>query len=181
MLEFFQSIGDWFVANKTAILITLSGVDFGALVTLLGYFFKQRKSIDANTQSTNELNLLLKANEQHNKDMEELKAENHDLKLQVESMKTNEEILLAKLNAMLDVQSLVYATIKDEPTRVAVGNILANAKYSETNTRNKLKNDLNTLKEKVAEQVKSLNETVENVVEDVESTVDNSKPIALRY
>lgn len=180
MVEFFQNIGQWFTENKEAIVLFFSSIDFAALGAALFWLYKQKKSIEANTSETKQLNTLLKDSEQHNKDMEELKAENHELKLQVEGLKSNEDLLLVKLNAMLDVQSLVYATIKDESTRVAVNNILSNAKYNETATRNKLNTELEALRKKVAEQSKALEETVNKAVEQSEVLVNIDKPIVTR-
>lgn len=173
MLEFFKNIGQWFIEHKTAITLTLSTIDFGALTGLVAAYFAQRKQIKLNTDATKALNESIKANKQLTKDMEVLKEENLQLKKQLDDMLHNEELLMVKLNAMLDVQSLVYATIKDEPTRVAVGNILANAKYNETSTRANLKKQLKELKDKVAEQSKMLSETVKVVAEETEHIVDN--------
>lgn len=180
MLEFFQNIGNWFVENKNAIMITLSGVDFAGIGTMLYYFFKQKKAISENTSETKLLRKLLKDAEQSNKDMADLKAENTELKNELKEVKSNEESLLMKLNAMLDVQSLVYATIKDEKTRVAVNNILANAKYNENATRNKLYEELELLRQKVVEQSKQLEETVSAGIATSETIINNDKPFVTR-
>ena len=68
---------------------------------------------------------------------------------------------------MLEVQSIVYSTIKDEKVRSTVNNLLVNAKYAETATRAELQKQVEELKAKVAEQVDQLNKTVETVSDSV--------------
>ena len=84
------------------------------------------------------------------------------------------DTLMTKVNAILDVQSLVYQTIKDENTRVAVNNILTNAKYAVTEQRAQLIKELNSLKEEnariTAESNAKIEETVEKATAIIEAT-----------
>lgn len=182
MLEFFKSIGDWFVTNKSAILLTISSIDFSALMVLGYNYFRQRHEVKANTASTEALNSALAANNKLVDDVEEIKKENKALKEELNNMMQSQELLLNKLNAMLEVQSIVYSTIKNESTRVTVSNILSNAKYAETTTRAKVKEELESLREQVAEQAKALSDKVQTVVDDTKSIVDTGvKQVITRY
>ena len=79
---------------------------------------------------------------------------------------------MTKVNAILDVQSLVYQTIKDENTRVAVNNILTNAKYAVTEQRAQLIKELNSLKEENARITAESNAKVEETVEKATAIIE---------
>ena len=85
------------------------------------------------------------------------------------SVVNSTDVLITKVNAMLDVQSLVYQTIKDEATRTAVNNILTNAKYAVTAQRAELIKELNALKEETAKQNAENNARVEEAVAKAEA------------
>lgn len=179
-MTWLYNIGRWFVEWKDAIVITLAGLDFAALAGLGIALFKQNKKVDNNTNATDTLNKSIEGNKNLTDDVHTIVRENAELKEELKELKHSEELLVTKLNAMLDVQSLVYATLKDEPTRVAVGSILANAKYNETSSRLKLKKQLEQLKKEVSEKNKLLEEKVNKTVTEAEEIVDN-KTIATRY
>ena len=71
-----------------------------------------------------------------------------------------------------DVQSLVYQTIKDESTRIAVNNILTNAKYAVTEQRAQLIKELNALKEENARITAESNAKVEESVAKATSIIE---------
>jgi hypothetical protein len=171
-MEWFNSIGQWFVDNKENIsAFVMSGNLMGFIANIV-LLVKSLSGIKVNTSSTNALTEALASNEQYKTDIAKLSNDNETLKSELSALKADfadlkaqNELSLNKLSAMLDVQSLVYATIKDEPTRVAVLNILANAKYSETTQREKIKQELTALKEQVQE---TTNETLAKVTDTVE-------------
>lgn len=179
-MEWFNSIGNWFVEHYEGLMAFVSSSNFVAFVANIVLLVKTVFGLKANNAATKTLNDTLVNNAQLTNDMAELKktnealvAENAELKSTLEAMKTEEDLILSKLSAILDVQSLVYATIKDEPTRVAVLNILANAKYVETNQRNKLKEELVNLKEMLAEKTAEAVEQVSDAVEKATAIVEN--------
>ena len=171
MIEFIRNIGQWFVENKNGIIIALSSVDFAALGTLIYHVVKQRLENKEGVTETKKLSKLLAENETLNEEVKTLKAENKELKKDVHTIKDQNELILNKMNAVLEVQSIVYSTIKDETTRVTVGNIINTAKHDEFQVRAKLYEELETLKRRVAEQSKVLEDTVNKTISDVETTV----------
>lgn len=184
-MEWFESIGQWFVDNKEAIVMFVTSGNFVGFIANIALLIKAIFGIKTNTSSTNALTETFKEHKELKEgvskisnDNESLKSEVTTLKEEITELKTQNELLLSKLSAMLDVQSLVYATIKDEPTRVAVLNILANAKYSETTQRNKLKEELVALQE---ELMKNTNKTVEQVTEAVEKATAIVENTPQRY
>lgn len=174
MIEFIRNIGQWFVENKNAIVIALSSIDFAALGTLLYHIVKQRGEYKEGVTETKKLSDLLDKNETLNDEVKTLKNENEELKKDVGTIKEQNEIILNKMNAVLDVQSIVYSTIKDETTRVTVGNIINLAKHDEIQVRAKLYEELESLKRKVVEQSKVLEDTINKTISDAETTVQPS-------
>ena len=79
---------------------------------------------------------------------------------------------MTKVNAILDVQSLVYQTIKDENTRVAVNNMLTNAKYAVTEQLAQFIKELNSLKEENARITAESNAKVEETVEKATAIIE---------
>ena len=188
-MDWLQNIGQWFVNNKDVIITFITGIDFTALLTMLWGLYKQHKAITNNTLSTNALNANLKQNEMLQLELTSLKNEIEDTKNENMSLKTAildlqyiEKSLVNKLNAMLDVQSIVYATIKDENTRATVNSILTNAKYAENTTKAKLREELENLKKIVSEQSKASEQQVKDVVANAEAILENTKnEINMRY
>ena len=82
--------------------------------------------------------------------------------------------LTKKLNAVLDVQSIVYATIRDDNTRNAINSILANAKFNETadETRQKLMQEVEDLKAKLAEEMEKVKTMTEEASTKLEEIVE---------
>ena len=92
--------------------------------------------------------------------------------------------LTTKLNAILEVQSVVYSTIKNEDIRNTVNALLVNAKYAETANRAKLRKEIDDLKAKVASQVTEVQATVEkasDVVKNIVSPKAESTDNIVRY
>ena len=180
-MEWFASIGQWFTENKENISAFVMSGNLAGFIANIVLLVKSLCGIKLNTSSTNALTEALAANEQYKTDIAKLSEDNETLKDQLNTLNTDfadlkaqNEMLLNKLSAMLDVQSLVYATIKDEPTRVAVLNILANAKYSETSQREKIKQELTALKEQVKETTTETLAKVADTVEKATAIVENN-------
>lgn len=174
MKEFFVNIANWFMIHKDEIIVTLttfitSGV-FANIIALI----RQHKALKATTDAADNLANTSEKVEAIGQAVIKLHEENEVLTAKVNETVSTMDILLTKVNAMLDVQSLVYATIKDEKTRVAVNNILTNAKYAVTEQRAKLLEQLATLREQITQKAKDdvakVNEAVEKAVSIVEAT-----------
>ena len=178
MMEFITNIGNWFVINKDSIIgFVLSG-QFATLIGAVVLLVRNLKSTKNNTEQAKTLNQSLEANKVladtskiTKENSEFLKDAQDKLKNQVDEFEAKLDAKMAmvtdKINAMLEVQSIVYSTIKDEKVRSTVNNLLVNAKYAETATRAELQKQVEELKAKVAEQVEQLNKTVETVSDSV--------------
>lgn len=196
MMEFLVNIGSWFVINKDAIIgFVLSG-QFATLLGAVVLLVRNLKSTKNNTEQAKTLNQSLEANktlvstsEIVKENSEFLKEAQDKLKNQVNEFEAKLDAKMAmvtdKINAMLEVQSIVYSTIKDEKVRNTVNNLLVNAKYAETATRAELQRQVEELKAKVAAQVEQLNKTVEtasdSVVKIVKGDTESKEETVTRY
>ena len=179
MIEWFQSIGNWVVTNKDAIVTTLSAIATSGVGVNLWQFFKNRKIVTENTKNASELVAALKENEllkpavaKVEEVLSTVKEKQVALEKKVIDSINGIDTLVTKVNAILDVQSLVYQTIKDESTRIAVNNILTNAKYAVTEQRAQLIKELNTLKEENARITAESNAKVEESVAKATSIIE---------
>lgn len=77
-----------------------------------------------------------------------------------------------KLDAIIEVQSIVYSTIKDPKARANVANILTSAKHLAEQTKAELINKLDSLKKELETQSKKSQENIQNVVEQAKQTMD---------
>ena len=179
MIEWFQSIGNWVVTNKDAIVTTLSAIATSGVGVNLWQFFKNRKIVTENTKNASELVAALKENEllkpavaKVEEMLSTVKEKQVALEKKVIDSINGIDTLVTKVNAILDVQSLVYQTIKDENTRIAVNNILTNAKYAVTEQRAQLIKELNALKEENARITAESNAKVEESVAKATSIIE---------
>lgn len=179
MIEWFQSIGNWVVSNKDAIVTTLSAIATSGVGVNLWQFFKNRKIVTENTKNASELVAALKENEllkpavaKVEEVLSTVKEKQVALEKKVIDSINGIDTLVTKVNAILDVQSLVYQTIKDESTRIAVNNILTNAKYAVTEQRAQLIKELNALKEENARITAESNAKVEESVAKATSIIE---------
>lgn len=174
MIEFFNNIWIWITENIETILLWLSTfATSGAAANLVAYF-KTAKVTRENTNSTKELKESITEVKTLQAEVSDLTEKNAVMEKRLTEACNISDILLTKINAILDVQSLVYTTIKDEKTRTAVNNILTNAKYAVTEQRAKLLEQLEALKEQLKQsnidnEVK-VTEAVEKAVAIVEAS-----------
>ena len=183
MIEFFNNIGNWFMTNKDAILLYISSGQFLVIVGMIAEMVKVIKSVKNNTKSTGDLNNSVKENrkllnrtESVEKNTDEIAKIQAEIKDQYskswEKIQETLELQTNKINTVIEVQSIVYSTIKDEKVRNTVNNLLTTAKYAETATRAELQRQVEELKETVADKVQQINELVNEKVEKVVSTVN---------
>lgn len=188
MMEFFHNIWLGILENKDEIIMFLTSSSFISFVVAIIGIWKTNKSTKANTKSTDALNGALITNEKNCQDSELAASNTEEIKTFLSKM--NEflvgleakvdaklEAHTNKMNAMIEVQSIVYSTIKDEKVRNTVNNLLVNAKYSETATRAELKRQIEELKNQVAEKSAQLTEFVNNATTKVEAIVDGNEEV----
>lgn len=176
-MEWFNNIGKWFQENCNSFLMWLQTFDIVGLIAMIVMVIKQAIATKSNTGNVKLLTKALKENETVTTSLVRLKTENEELQTLVKTQdkKVNDVVdaadkILVKVNAMLDVFSLVYQTIKNEDTRVAVNNILMNARYNETATRK-------ALMEKVEEMQQTVEQLMQDTSEKVNDVVNQSKQL----
>ena len=196
MMEFLNNCYQWIVENSEKIIMVLQSTQFASLVAGAVFLWKTIVSTKRNTASSEKLDETVSKNNKMSGDVSEIRKENQTLKKQNDELKerisefekkfdefTNkinsklesEQVSLTKkLNAVLDVQSIVYATIRDDNTRNAINSILANAKFNETadETRQKLMQEVEDLKVKLAEEMEKVKTMTEEASTKLEEIVE---------
>lgn len=191
MVEFFQNIFNWFVENKDEIVLFFTSSNFVAFISAIVLFIRQIKANKAGTAVNKELNQSLSGVATVGADIVTLKETNDNTNTEVKKLendldKFNADItdtldtVMAKLNAVIEVQSIVYSTLKDETIRQNVNGILTDAKYAETATRAALESEIEELKQKVNTKMEAVKEVVEVAAEKVHKVV-STKNKASRY
>ena len=193
MIEFFQSIGSWLVYHKDTILLTVMSTEFAGLVAAICGIFKSRKVTssntlankalsenitelsDANTEVVNATTEAVKTIKSMTTEVTALKEELSILKKELDVTKEQNSIITSKLDAILEVQSIVYSTIKDSQTRTTVANILTNAKHTVLNQTVKIKEEVQSLKDKLNEKVKEIQDFATQASDHVDAIIS---PIA---
>ena len=186
MMEFLKSCYMWIVENYKEIIMVLTSAQFASLVSGLFLLWKNVKSTRENVTSSGKLNETLGTTNKMRDDVAELKQtvdvlrnQNSDLKKETdrlnESVKEYQEVVLKKVNCMLEVQSIVYSTIKDETIRTTVNSILTNAKYTETATRAKLKEEVANLKDRLEKETERVKEITESATKNIAYIVEPDK------
>lgn len=194
MIEFLKNLWQWVLNNKDAIVTFITSAQFVGFVSAIIMIVKNIKASKDNTastkiltDSTDALNESLKGNELVKSAMEKVNSSIQESLKSVDGFENKIQefngycsdqftVLSEKINAMLEVQSIVYSTIKDESIRTSVNNILLSAKYSEEEIQNSLQKQIDELKAKIKENAEvmqtvvdesatKLAETTEKIVE----------------
>ena len=189
MIEWFENIWEWIIANRDNIVTFITSTDFAATVAAVFALFKWNKSTKRNTLSIDDVNGTMKKQQSIEGDVLDTKTEVHDVNSKVDVVR--EEILdclskteliesrlnqltdelMTKLNAMLEVQNIVYATIKDDAIRNAVNSVIVSAKHSDANSKIKLQEELDKLRDELKTKNAELDAAVSKVVEKVVAEV----------
>lgn len=186
MVEFFKNLFTWFVEHKDEIVVFFTSTNFAAVVSSVILLIKQIKATrNTNKSVENSSSILDKAVElaQHVTSVSDKASstENNteEIKVKIDSVNkqfVNElEILQQKLNAMLEVQTIVYNSMKDETARKNVFNLLTQAKLVETSKYAELEQQVESLKKKVDEKVNDVQSVVEETVTTVQNVVGTKK------
>ena len=189
MNEFFANLGNWFIENKDSIILWLQSIGLGGIVGAIANIIVAGKRIKANTLSTdNLLNALPIVGETKQsvdalvERIDKLEADNKALQeentIRFTEIQNSLDSILAKVNALVETESVKSQTIKDETIRTTVGNVLTNAKYNETQTRAKLLEMIAALKQKMQEKNAADTEEVTKALNVAQSLIEPTAEVA---
>lgn len=177
-MTWLENIGKWFVENKETILAVLTAIQSSGLIGFIAWAVKSTKQVKLNTKTTETLNKSITCVDGLNVEVTEMKDVNKTLiekceylENQMNDLQNSMDILLTKVDAMIEVQSVVYTTIKDDKTRATVNNLLTNAKYAVTEQRKKLIDELESLRQQIKTQAEAQKQLVEHAVNKAQSIV----------
>lgn len=191
-MNWLENIGKWFTDNQETILAVLTAIQSSGLVGFIAWAIKSTKQVKLNTKTTEALNNSISCVDGLNGEVVGLKDVNkvliekcEYLENQMNDLQNSMDILLTKIDAIIEVQSVVYTTIKDDKTRATVNNLLTNAKYAVTEQRKKLIDELEALREQIKTQADAQKQLVEHAVNKAQSIVkvEDTKPeeVVTRY
>ena len=177
-MTWLENIGKWFVENKETILAVLTAIQSSGLVGFIAWAVKSTKQVKLNTKTTETLNKSITRVDSLNGEVTEMKDVNKTLiekcdylENQMNDLQNSMDILITKVDAIIEVQSVVYTTIKDDKTRATVNNLLTNAKYAVTEQRKKLIDELEALRQQIKTQAEAQKQLVEHAVNKAQSIV----------
>lgn len=177
-MTWLENIGKWFVENKETILAVLTAIQSSGLIGFIAWAVKSTKQVKLNTKTTETLNKSITCVDSLNGEVTEMKDVNKALiekceylENQMNDLENSMDILLTKIDAIIEVQSVVYTTIKDDKTRATVNNLLTNAKYAVTEQRKKLIDELESLRQQIKAQADAQKQLVEHAVNKAQSIV----------
>ena len=177
-MTWLENIGKWFVENKETILAVLTAIQSSGLIGFIAWAVKSTKQVKLNTKTTETLNKSITCVDSLNGEVTEMKDVNKALiekcdylENQMNDLENSIDILITKVDAIIEVQSVVYTTIKDDKTRATVNNLLTNAKYAVTEQRKKLIDELEALRQQIKAQAEAQKQLVEHAVNKAQSIV----------
>lgn len=177
-MTWLENIGKWFVENKETILAVLTAIQSSGLIGFIAWAVKSTKQVKLNTKTTETLNKSITCVDSLNGEVTEMKDVNKALiekcdylENQMNDLQNSMDILITKIDAIIEVQSVVYTTIKDDKTRATVNNLLTNAKYAVTEQRKKLIDELEALRQQIKAQADAQKQLVEHAVNKAQSIV----------
>lgn len=177
-MTWLENIGKWFVENKETILAVLTAIQSSGLIGFIAWAVKSTKQVKLNTKTTETLNKSITCVDGLNGEVAEMKDVNkvliekcEYLENQMNDLQNSMDILITKIDAIIEVQSVVYTTIKDDKTRATVNNLLTNAKYAVTEQRKKLIDELEALRQQIKTQAEAQKQLVEHAVNKAQSIV----------
>ena len=177
-MTWLENIGKWFVENKETILAVLTAIQSSGLIGFIAWAVKSTKQVKLNTKTTETLNKSITCVDSLNGEVTEMKDVNKVLiekcdylENQMNDLENSMDILITKIDAIIEVQSVVYTTIKDDKTRATVNNLLTNAKYAVTEQRKKLIEELEELRQQIKAQADAQKQLVEHAVNKAQSIV----------
>lgn len=182
MTAFFQNIYAWLAANGNKIVAVLTSANFVAMATLVVNTIRGIKSTKGVTIASADLKNELAESSKSRVVIDAIKDVSEKIKDVAEASKASIDetkalldkelqMVTAKINAMLEVQSLVYSTIRDDSLRQTVSNLLNTARYSDENTKEQLQAQIDSLKKALNDKMEEVNQTMSDAIDKVQTVV----------
>lgn len=182
MTEFFQNIYAWLAANSNKIVAFLTSANFLAMLTLVVNTVRTIKTNKGVAITSTDLKNELTESSKNRSVIASIKGVSETIKDLTEATKTaidetkallDKELLTVtnKVNAMLEVQSLVYSTIRDDSLRQTVSNLLNTARYNDANTKEQLQSEIDSLKKALNDKMEEVNQTMSDAIDKVQTVV----------
>lgn len=182
MTEFFQNIYAWLAANSNKIVAFLTSANFLAMLTLVVNTIRTIKTNKGVAITSTDLKNELTESSKNRGVIASIKGVSDTIKDVTEATKTaidetkallDKELLTVtnKVNAMLEVQSLVYSTIRDDSLRQTVSNLLNTARYNDSNTKEQLQSEIDSLKKALNDKMEEVNKTMSDAIDKVQTVV----------
>lgn len=182
MTEFFQNIYAWFAANSNKIVAFLTSANFLAMLTLVVNTIRTIKTNKGVAITSTDLKNELTESSKNRSVIASIKGVSETIKDVTEATKTaidetkallDKELLTVtnKVNAILEVQSLVYSTIRDDSLRQTVSNLLNTARYNDANTKEQLQSEIDSLKKALNDKMEEVNQTMSDAIDKVQTVV----------
>lgn len=182
MTEFFQNIYAWLAANSNKIVAFLTSANFLAMLTLVVNTVRTIKTNKGVAITSTDLKNELTESSKNRSVIASIKGVSDTIKDVTEATKTaidetkallDKELLTVtnKVNAMLEVQSLVYSTIRDDSLRQTVSNLLNTARYNDANTKEQLQSEIDSLKKALNDKMEEVNRTMSDAIDKVQTVV----------
>lgn len=198
MNEFFNSIWTWLVIRHDSIIGFLCSAQFAGIVAVIINIVRTKKTDKINAERTGKLIDSLDKNNVVSEIIEETKEKighaNNAINLfasaandKLAEMTDVVNEVQRKLNAVLEVQSVAYSTVKDERIRSSVNSIITGAKFADNSTKVELQNQIEELKKQLEAANEQMRTAAENaiketskilgtVVEDTTGTTSSTPP-----
>ena len=181
MIEFFQNIYAWLAANSNKIVAFLTSANFLAMLTLVVNTIRTIKTNKGVAITSTDLKNELTESSKNRSVIVSIKGVSDTIKDVTEATKTaidetkallDKELLTVtnKVNAILEVQSLVYSTIRDDSLRQTVSNLLNTARYNDANTK-ELQSEIDSLKKALNDKMEEVNKTMSDAIDKVQTVV----------
>ena len=182
MTEFFQNIYAWLAANSNKIVAFLTSANFLAMLTLVVNTIRTIKTNKGVAITSTDLKNELTESSKNRSVIASIKGVSETIKDVTEATKTaidetkallDKELLTVtnKVNAILEVQSLVYSTIRDDSLRQTVSNLLNTARYNDANTKEQLQSEIDSLKKALNDKMEEVNQTMSDAIDKVQTVV----------
>lgn len=181
-MAWFDNIYQWIMENLAVITAWFGAGELGTIVALGILLVRNIKTSKFGNLITDRLNSSLRENNNFNKDVEmslssiyeKVNAFQGDVHNTVQQMSilwndfhTATDLLNSKIGAMMEVQTLVYSTIKDEDMRNNINKILTSAKYNDTGVQMEIAGEIAKMQEEFGKALADMQKTLENTVQGI--------------